>query len=619
MKPNLQFQFSSEDRTRLTGLPIFEKARPERFAAGGSMVRFHHGREHLGFSLVREKDGYLVRYAFPCDAYRALGLLLADDPPENLSQNRAHESVGVMWDLSRNAVLRVEAWEELLRKFALLGINSVQLYMEDVYELPGEPFFGYGRGAYSTDELRRIDEYGYRLGIEVIPCIQTLGHLDQILQWPVYQADTDVPGVLMVGEERTRHLIGKMLQQMAACFRSRKIHIGMDEAHGIGTGKYLEKNGLRRPFDILLSHLRMVVGMCRECGLRPMIWSDMFFRIGSATHGYYDREAVIPEGVAAEILSDVDLVYWDYYHADPAFYEEWIRRHRMLGKEPVFAAGAWNWGRFWAYAPRWRESMAAGMKAAREQKIGQTLLTLWGDNGAEYHPASALPAIQYFAEWAYAGEPDAAALERQFVVLAKAPLRDYLKASDLDEIPAVRGTPEATVNYSKWILWHDPVLGFLNAHIPSGLPDHYRGLAADLDRTDADESLRFAIRVARAVAAKAELHLKARAAWRASDWSELRRLKEMILPESQQTLRELWQSHRRIWNEWNKPFGWEVLERRYAGTAARLESLGAILDKCLSEPGVRIPEWEFEPLPLHGSELAGYFNYDQTTTPSASK
>jgi len=53
----------------------------------------------------------------------------------------------------------------------------------------------------------------------------------------------------------------------------------------------------------------------------------------------------------AAIPRDVDLVYWDYFHTDVEFYEEWIDRHRSLGSEPIMAGGVWTWGRFWASLP----------------------------------------------------------------------------------------------------------------------------------------------------------------------------------------------------------------------------------------------------------------------------
>lgn len=612
----------SRSGSLLPGLQIFEEAISAYLGDGGESISFEPGREQSGFTIIRESDGWKVKFARPCDAYRALGLLLASDtPPENLSQDCAHESVGVMWDLSRNAVLRVEAWEVLLQKFALLGINTVQLYMEDVYQIPGEPFFGYARGAYSAEELRQIDEYGVRLGIEIIPCIQTLGHMEQVLHWPSYHDYSDVPGVLMVGEERTYRLIGKMLDRVASCFRSRTVHIGMDEAHGLGTGNYLRKNGFRQPFDIFTEHLLRVVELCRQRGLRPMIWSDMFFRIGSPANDYYDREANIPETVVSRVPHDVDLVYWDYYHADSAFYEEWIQRHRDMGKEPIIASGAWTWGRFWAYAPSWRETIAAGMKAARAQKLAKALLTIWGDDGAEFHPSSALPAVQYFAEWAYAGEPDENALERQFAIISPgSSLGRYLQASKIDQNPTAGEKSTFPANYSRWILWHDPVLGFHNAQITADFPEHFRNLASILDRTEAEDStIRFAGKVAKAVALKAELHLNARPAWDARDMAEIKRLGTGVLPECVRAVHELWHAHHAVWMEWNKPFGWEVIEYRYAGICARLERLRELLANCESGAAGTPHEWGFDLSPTHMSPEGCYFNYGQVNTASASK
>ncbi|MFV0415326.1 MAG: family 20 glycosylhydrolase, partial [Chthoniobacterales bacterium] len=561
---------SSDSFSRLPGLRIFEKIFSGQISDGGVLLEFEPGREQAGFTWTCSDGRCRVRYARPCDAYRALGLLLAEESVSaERSQNCTHESLGVMWDVSRNAVLHLEGWERLLQKFALLGINSVQVYMEDVYVIPGEPLFGYGRGGYSAEELRQIDDYAQNFGIEIIPCIQTLGHLEQIFQWPAYADDADVSGVLMVGEERTRNLIGKMLDQVAACFRSRTVHIGMDEAHGIGTGKYLRKHGYRRPFDILNEHLKMVVDMCKERGLHPMMWSDMYFRIGSANNNYYDQESLIPDEVAAQVPADVDLVYWDYYHTDTAFYEEWIQRHRKMGKEPILATGIWSWGRFWAYEAQWKASLDAGMRAAGSKKLSHVFATAWGDDGAEFLPESVLPAIQYFAEWAYTGEPDQEALKRQFGVLSGAAcLDDYILASQIDRVPGIKKMLYP-VNYSRWILWGDPVLGHMDAHITPDLPEHYRKLAEALDKSKTDEALCFVTQLARALSLKAELHLKARTAWREKDMDEIKRLQTEVLPKCLEAVRKLWQIHETAWMRWSKPFGWEIVEHRYAGCAAR--------------------------------------------------
>ena len=89
---------------------------------------------------------------------------------------KKYERLCVMIDMSRNAVMNVKALKEYLVILKKMGYNSVMLYTEDTYEVEGEPFFGYMRGRYSVAEMQELDEYANSLGIELIPCIQTLAH-----------------------------------------------------------------------------------------------------------------------------------------------------------------------------------------------------------------------------------------------------------------------------------------------------------------------------------------------------------------------------------------------------------------------------------------------------------
>ena len=54
--------------------------------------------------------------------------------------------LAAMVDLSRNSVYTVPTMKRFLCQLALMGFNTAYLYMEDTYELPGYPYFGYRRG-----------------------------------------------------------------------------------------------------------------------------------------------------------------------------------------------------------------------------------------------------------------------------------------------------------------------------------------------------------------------------------------------------------------------------------------------------------------------------------------
>ena len=134
----------------------------------------------------KRADGVVVTWAEPVQVYRALSLLRQHWAEDAfcIEETPCFETAGMMFDVSRNAVLQPDTLRFFLRKMAMMGLNLGMMYTEDTYEVPGQPYFGYQRGRYSADELRALDDYADMLGIELCPCIQTLGHLNRALHWP---------------------------------------------------------------------------------------------------------------------------------------------------------------------------------------------------------------------------------------------------------------------------------------------------------------------------------------------------------------------------------------------------------------------------------------------------
>lgn len=122
----------------------------------------------------------------------------------------AINAFSVMIDCSRGGVLKQSSVFNMMRNCALMGINMMQLYTEDTYEMEGETFFGYLRGGYTRQELIHMDDYADALGIELVPCIQTLGHLGQMLQWPKYHIYRDTNEVLLANWDETYNLIERV-------------------------------------------------------------------------------------------------------------------------------------------------------------------------------------------------------------------------------------------------------------------------------------------------------------------------------------------------------------------------------------------------------------------------
>ena len=178
--------------------------------------------------------------------FRALSILCQNEK-ENFSvlENKRIEKTAVMLDMSRNAVLTVNSLKKYMDYMALMGYNSLYLYIEDIFELEQRPHFGYLRGRYTKEELKQIDDYGFNYGIEVVPSIQALGHHYQYLKCEEASDIKDTAGELLVGEEKTYEFIESMLNTVLNSLRTRRVVINMDETHTLGLGNYLKKTDMK--------------------------------------------------------------------------------------------------------------------------------------------------------------------------------------------------------------------------------------------------------------------------------------------------------------------------------------------------------------------------------------
>ncbi|MBQ8351055.1 MAG: beta-N-acetylhexosaminidase [Clostridia bacterium] len=555
-----------------------------------------------GIHLMSDGKGLTLTYKTPVDLAR--GLVLAKQYGSNRSytyeEKCAFDTFGIMIDCSRNAILTVDGLKRVLRLLALMGYNMVQLYTEDTYEVDGEPYFGYLRGRYSRAELREIDAYAAELGIEMIPCIQTLAHLAAIFHWNAYAPVHDCNDIMLCEEEKTYDLIDRMFASLADSFRSRRIHIGMDEAHMVGLGKYLDRNGFYDRFDIIAKHLSRVCELAAKYGFHPMMWSDMFFRLSNHGDYYLDgRKCEIPERVFANLPEDIALVYWDYYHDNRKDYDEMNNAHKLFGRDVWFAGGAWCWCGF---APDNTNSLGATAEATKScirNDIRNFFTTAWGDNGGECSLLSVLPTLAYTASIAY-GHYGMKGAKRFFRTLTGVRFDDYMAIESLNKLYLhnERGSAPA-----KYFLYNDVLLGQYDDMIEKNRAVVTEKLAAAiplLNRVAKNKRFGYLFRTQKALGLllqiKFDFGIRLRAAYQKNDRVGL----ETCLDECDKMLRLLDRfivTFREQWVCERKPHGFDVQDIRLGALAQRIKSCREILRQYLAGKLNKIAELEEEILP----------------------
>ena len=215
-----------------------------------------------------------------------------------------------------------------------MGFNMAMLYCEDCYELEGEPYWGNMRPRYTISDFKEVDDYAYSLGIELIPCIQTLGHLTEAIKKQVYRDISDTRAVLEAGNPKVNELIEKIISQMSKTFRTRRIHVGLDEAWDLGFGNYILHNGYHSQTEIMREHVGVVYNLCKKYGMEPMMWSDMFFR-GKTNGDYYVEDIDFTEEDVRGVPEKMSLVYWDYYNKENVV-NYMIKHHQKLTDKVIF-------------------------------------------------------------------------------------------------------------------------------------------------------------------------------------------------------------------------------------------------------------------------------------------
>ncbi|MHA0857133.1 family 20 glycosylhydrolase [Paenibacillus sp. CMAA1364] len=544
---------------------------------------------------------------------RALGLFIEKSKNGvafEATELPVYDSLSIMIDCSRNAVIHFDAYKKFIQHISLMGYSAVQLYTEDTFEMEEYPYFGYMRGRYTSAQLKEMDQYALRFGIELVPCIQTLAHLEQPLKWKAFADIVDCNDILLVDDERTYEFIDAMFRTLSENLTSRTINIGMDEAHMMGLGKYLDKHGYQDRMSIMMKHFNKVMEIARRYGYRPMMWSDMFFRLASAGE-YYDVNSPISEEVIAMIPEDITFAYWDYYSEKPEIYDAMMKKHKQMSDKIVFAGGAWKWMGFTPNNEFSKYVSEMAHESCKTNGIKDVLMTAWGDNGAEASIHSILPSLQLWAELCYEDSSDPSHLAERFETCVGGNYEDFMALDMPNLVPDNTSPGAVSINPPKYLLYQDILTGLFDKHvIPEVYAEHYRKSAEviheGMDRNPNWKAL-FETQYAlcKVLELKCDVGINIRQAYLNKDDATLTLHVEEILPELKRRTEDFMTAYRTQWNEENKIFGLDVFDIRMGGLLQRMEVAVSRLSGYLSGQISQLEELEQEILYFDSREEEG--------------
>jgi hypothetical protein len=555
--------------------------------------------ERIGYKATYSEGSFKIEVGSRSDKLLALGDLAMMSTPMNSHKSPGLYMRGFMLDVSRNGVVKVSYLKQKLTRLALMGMNYFCLYTEDTFPFPEEPLFGYGRGGYTVEEIRELVDFGKILGVTLFPCIQTLGHLEQILKFPKFQHLKDNEYIGNVYKEEFYDLLDRMIESITSLFDTNLIHIGMDETHGLARGSAFKENEPINPRMVYLKHLNRIVKMCESKDLKPMMWGDI---IMGTTVG----ETQMSEEEMAYVPKEVVVDYWDYHQCDEKIYEEHLNAIVSKGYEAVVSPGAWCWTRFFPSYEKASKNIITLLNSAKKVGIHGAMTTQWGDDGHECLFDYNIPANALFLT--------VCVEDNDYEEIAKQKVKTFFGAdydllvhlSRIDDLGEKSETLSAP-NIGKCLVYEDPVTALVSGCENFGqVQDYYQKLSESFYDHGHDNEFRalfdFAGVFCEYAAIKSSLHGFIKEAYDQNDFERLK-LGLKKIDNAHVKARLLKNMYSDLWIKERKVFGLEMIEGRWATQVSRLEFLSQRIQSYLSGAVTRLEELEMQHLDWeHGVE-----------------
>ncbi|HVL38025.1 MAG TPA: glycoside hydrolase family 20 zincin-like fold domain-containing protein, partial [Fimbriimonadaceae bacterium] len=241
----------------------------------------------------------------------------------------------------------------------------------------------------NRDELVRLTTY-YRLNmVEVIPLLQSFGHMEWLFQNGRHldlAINREVPYAVDPRLRETRTLLETLWDEVNYIIKPATIHFGLDEVDMKG----FPSDNPELVTSLWEMHLPFLGGIAEKHTLKPMLWGDMALAPGEAVdaaHGHSKEHAerrrkAIPTG---SIIAD-----W-HYKADPN--PEPFRQSLQI----------WKAGGFQPVASMWyRPENVRGFSLAALLEGAGTLQTTWA--GYESSEANMIRELRQFWVMIVAGD-----------------------------------------------------------------------------------------------------------------------------------------------------------------------------------------------------------------------
>ena len=291
---------------------------------------------------------------------------------------------GYMLDVSRDKIPTMDTLKKIVKSLALLRYNSLQLYMEHTFSFANHERVWADYTPFTSEEIMELDEYCHDHFIELVPNLNSFGHLERWLCHSKYKslAECDPPyihpanncpmqGVLCPSKE-SLDFMDSLYAEFLPNFTSRKVNIGCDETVELGKGKSKKKCETKGTQRVYLDFLNQLAERAKAHGCSVEFWGDIIMQKPELIE-------TLPQGIVA--------LEWGY-EADHPFEKDTLL-FKQSGVDFLVCPGTSSWNTILGRTTNMIDNISNAIFYGCKNGAKGMLLTDWGDKGHhQYYPIS---------------------------------------------------------------------------------------------------------------------------------------------------------------------------------------------------------------------------------------
>lgn len=270
------------------------------------------------------------------------------------------------------ATYNMQTLKELVDLMADLKYNELYLYMDNVrcYRYDAFPQYSEGFETLDGQTVEELDRYCQERFVELVPLQNSLGHMASWLAQPEFAHlglgdGTNNMFDLNPLDERTFEFIEKIYDSLLPHFSSKKVLVGLDEAHDLGKYQTKEEGDRIGVCKLFTNYLNRIAKLCKEkYGKTIMFFNDM---LRPYPEGYFDIED-----------KEVTAMCWGYDLGPTQKTEKRVMDIAKAGIPFYVCPGDCNWNTYTGRYDTMNFNIRTMAELANDHGAKGYLLTNWG-------------------------------------------------------------------------------------------------------------------------------------------------------------------------------------------------------------------------------------------------